>query len=140
MPRKRFIDPLRSEKRKRSYRISQTEQRHHCRLGTVVEINQKYFLVALATYLFVYLIDRKGDYKKLSWQEWDKHQFKLGTFQFVWNKKVRETISFLKKKIKFEWRIRKAKEVTRVPKIRRFPVKKVQPIIRTPKRMKRRNT
>jgi len=110
-------------KRARSFKTSQRDKKHHCRVGAVITINNIHYLVGITTSLFIYLIKQNGDYEKLSWKKWDeiKPYAESSAIYIDWTRKVRESVSFLKKKIKFERKIRK--KIKREPVIKRTPVK-----------------
>lgn len=111
-------------KKQRSYKSSKRDKKHHCRVGSVVDINGEKFLVCITTALFVYIIKQNGNHRRLTWEKWDnlKPHIESSAIHIKWTKKIKEALSFLRKKIKFEGKLKK--KFKREPVIRRTPVKR----------------
>ena len=113
-------------KKAKCYKASQRDGRHHCRVGAVVNISGNHYLVCVTTSLFVYIVKQNGNHKRLTWQNWDKLKPHLESPAVLmkWTKKLKQSVSFLRRKVKFENKLKSKIKVKREPVIKRTPVKR----------------
>lgn len=110
------------EKKIHSYKYLIRDTKHGCHLASSVRFNKKNYIVAVTTSLFVYLINKKGKIKKVSWRQWEERE--IATKYIEWSDEIKETINYILKKIRFETKKKHKKKIKRYPAIKRTPVKK----------------